>query len=87
MNYRAGVDEARHLMGDSGTKVLITETRYRDLLEPLRPETLSTMLYFDDGSYEAARDGAEPDELSRTSTTTRWRRCSTRAAPRRCRRA
>ena len=63
MNYRAGVDEARHLMGDSGAKVLITETRYRALLEPLRPESLGSMLYFDDGSYEAARDGAEPDEL------------------------
>src|SRR3954469_25028411 len=63
MNYRAGVDEARHLMGDSGAKVLITETRYRALLEPLRPESLASMLYFDDGSYEAARDGAEPDEL------------------------
>lgn len=62
MNYRAGVDEARHLMSDSGTKVLVTETRYRDLLEPLRPEALTTMLYFDDGSYEAARDGAEPVE-------------------------
>jgi acyl-CoA synthetase (AMP-forming)/AMP-acid ligase II len=63
MNYRAGVDEARHLLSDSGSKVLFTETRYRDLLEPLRPETLGQLLYFDDGSYAAARDGAEPDEL------------------------
>lgn len=63
MNYRAGVDEARHLLTDSGSKVLVTETRYRSLLEPLKPDTLTTILYFDDGSYEAARDGAEPDEV------------------------
>jgi acyl-CoA synthetase (AMP-forming)/AMP-acid ligase II len=62
MNYRAGSDEARHLLNDSGSKVLFTETRYKKLLEPLRPETLGTMLHYDDGSYEAARDGAEPDE-------------------------
>jgi acyl-CoA synthetase (AMP-forming)/AMP-acid ligase II len=63
MNYRAGVDEARHLLSDSGSKVLVTETRYKELLEPLRPAELTTILYFDDGSYEAARDAAEPDEL------------------------
>ena len=61
MNYRAGLDETRHLLTDSGTKVLVAETRYRELLEPLRPDTLTAMLYFDDGSYAAARDAAEPD--------------------------
>jgi acyl-CoA synthetase (AMP-forming)/AMP-acid ligase II len=63
MNYRAGLDEARHLLGDSGAKVLVSETRYRDLLEPLRPPSLGTILYFDDGSYEAARDAAEPNDV------------------------
>ncbi len=63
MNYRAGLDEARHLLGDSGTKVLFTENRYQPLVNEVKPETLEHVYSFDDGSYEAARDGAEPDEL------------------------
>jgi acyl-CoA synthetase (AMP-forming)/AMP-acid ligase II len=63
MNYRAGVDEASHLLSDSGTKVLFTETRYQGLLDSVKPQTLQHTYYFDDGSYQAARDGAEPDDL------------------------
>ncbi|MPY92236.1 MAG: AMP-binding protein [Acidimicrobiia bacterium] len=63
MNYRAGVDEASHLLSDSGTKVLFAETRYRGLIDSVKPEGLEHIYYFDDGSYAAARDGAEPDEL------------------------
>jgi len=62
MNYRAGKDEAAHLMADSGTKVLVAESRYRDLIESTRPATLTSVLYFD-GDYPAARDAAEPFEL------------------------
>ena len=59
-NYRAGVDEARHLLADSGTKVLVAETRYKDLIDQVRPASLEHVLFFDDGSYQAARDAAEP---------------------------
>ncbi len=62
MNYRAGKDEAAHLMADSGTKVLVAETRYRDLIESVRPATLTSVLYFDE-DYLAARDAAEPNDL------------------------
>jgi acyl-CoA synthetase (AMP-forming)/AMP-acid ligase II len=61
MNYRAGKDEAAHLMADSGTKVLVTEERYRDLVESVRPTSLDHVLYFD-GDYPAARDAADPVE-------------------------
>jgi acyl-CoA synthetase (AMP-forming)/AMP-acid ligase II len=60
-NYRAGVEEARHLLADSGSKVLVTETRYHGLVEEVRTEALAHVLSFDDGSYAAARDQAEPD--------------------------
>ena len=62
MNYRAGVDEARHLLVDSGAKVLVAENRYRALLEPLRPASLTSLLYFDDGSYADALAAADPAE-------------------------
>src|SRR5690242_13016523 len=40
MNFRAGVDEAAHLLSDSGTKVLLAETRYRDLIERVKPDNV-----------------------------------------------
>src|SRR5690606_26677210 len=51
------------LLGDSGTKVLFTETRYQGLIDSVKPDTVAHVFYFDDGSYAAARDGAEPDDL------------------------
>ena len=62
MNYRAGKDEAAHLMADSGTKVLVTESRYQDLVDSVRPATLEHVLLFDGGDAER-RDAAEPNEL------------------------
>lgn len=62
MNYRAGRDEAAHLLADSGTTVLVTERRYLDLVESIRPASLTYVLLFD-GDYPAARDAAEPEEL------------------------
>ena len=64
MNFRAGNEEAAHLLADSGTKVLFADTRYRDLLESVRPQSLEHILWLDDpSSYAAARDGAEEDPL------------------------
>ena len=62
MNYRAGKDEAAHLLADSGTKVLVIESRYQDLVDAVRPTTLEHVLSFD-GDYPALRDAAEPHEL------------------------
>jgi acyl-CoA synthetase (AMP-forming)/AMP-acid ligase II len=62
MNYRAGKDEAAHLLADSGTTVLVTEQRYTDLVDSVRPPTLQHVLLFG-GDYETARDAAEPEEL------------------------
>ncbi len=62
MNYRAGKDEAAHLLADSGTKVLVTERRYADLVDSVKPTTLEQVLHFD-GDYAQRRDAAEPFEL------------------------
>ncbi|MEM7337572.1 MAG: AMP-binding protein [Actinomycetota bacterium] len=58
MNYRAADEEVTHLLADSGSKVLFAETRYRDLIERCRPESLATIIYLDD-DYAGRRDAAE----------------------------
>ncbi len=58
MNYRAADEEVAHLMADSGSKVIFAETRYRDLLEACRPETVEEIIYLDE-DYAARRDAAE----------------------------
>jgi acyl-CoA synthetase (AMP-forming)/AMP-acid ligase II len=64
MNFRAGAEEAAHLLADSGTKVLFTEGRYRELLEGVRPGSLERVVYLDDPSdYDAARDAADENPL------------------------
>ena len=58
MNYRAADEEVTHLLADSGAKVLFSETRYRDLIEACRPDTLEHIIYLDD-DYISSRDEAE----------------------------
>ncbi|MGH1493813.1 MAG: class I adenylate-forming enzyme family protein [Acidimicrobiales bacterium] len=58
MNYRAADEEVRHLLADSGAKVVFSETRYRDLIESCRPESLEHVIMLDD-DYAAKRDAAE----------------------------
>ncbi len=58
MNYRAADEEVSHLLADSGAKLLFAETRYRDLIESCRPESLENIIYLDD-DYAAKRDAAE----------------------------
>ncbi|MEM7326433.1 MAG: AMP-binding protein [Actinomycetota bacterium] len=58
MNYRAADEEVRHLLADSGAKVVFSETRYRDLIESCRPESLEHVIHLDD-DYAAKRDGAD----------------------------
>ena len=57
MNFRAGAEEAAHLMSDSGIKVLFSESRYSDLVSDNRPDSLEHVFMLDDsGSYHQARD-------------------------------
>ena len=59
MNFRAGAEEAAHLMSDSGIKVLFTETRYRELVDDNRPDSVEHVFMLDeDDSYLAARNDA-----------------------------
>ncbi len=58
MNYRAADEEVRHLLADSGSRVLFTEARYRDLIESCRPETLEAIVFLDE-DYQARRDAAD----------------------------
>ena len=58
MNYRAADEEVTHLLADSGSKVLFAETRYRDLIERCRPDSLEEIIYLDE-DYAARRDAAE----------------------------
>lgn len=58
MNYRAADEEVTHLLADSGAKVLFAETRYRDLIDRCRPDSLDEIIYLDD-DYPARRDAAE----------------------------
>ena len=60
MNYRAADEEVTHLLADSGAKVLFTETRYKELVERCRPDSLDEVIYLDVASdYAARRDAAE----------------------------
>ena len=59
MNFRAGAEEAAHLMSDSGVKVLFSEARYRDLVDANRPESVEHVFMLnEEDSYAAARDEA-----------------------------
>ena len=58
MNYRAADEEVSHLLADSGAKVVFAETRYKDLIERCRPDSVEEIVYLDD-DYIARRDGAE----------------------------
>ena len=59
MNFRAGAEETAHLMSDSGVKVLFTETRYRDLVDENRPDSVEHVFMLDEvDSYTQARDEA-----------------------------
>lgn len=58
MNYRAADEEVTHLLADSGARVLFSETRYRDLVEGCRPDSLETIIYLDE-DYGARRDEAD----------------------------
>jgi len=43
MNYRAADEEVAHLLADSGAKLVFTETRYRELIESCRPDSLENI--------------------------------------------
>ncbi len=58
MNYRAADEEVSHLLADSGAKVVFTESRYRDLIESCRPDSLEHVILFDE-DYAGLRDEAD----------------------------
>lgn len=60
MNFRAREDEARHLLDDSGAKVVFADRRYSELLESVRSPKNQRIVYID-GEYPQERDAAEPD--------------------------
>ncbi len=47
MNYRALAREVAHLLSDSGAKVVLTESRYAELIAANRPETLEHVVLLD----------------------------------------
>lgn len=47
MNFRARRDEAAHLLADSGSRVVFTESRYNSLIEEVRPVTLESVVLLD----------------------------------------
>lgn len=58
MNYRAKSAEVAHLLRDSGTRVVFTEERYRDLIESARPESVECVIVLD-GDYPLRRDESD----------------------------
>lgn len=59
MNFRAGIEEATHLMADSGVKVMFTEHRYADLIRDNKPDAVEFVYLLDDHtSYHASRNEA-----------------------------
>ncbi|MCP3987906.1 MAG: long-chain fatty acid--CoA ligase [Actinomycetia bacterium] len=58
MNFRAADEEVTHLLADSGSKVVFADTRYRELIERCRPDSLDEIIYLDE-TYPARRDAAE----------------------------
>lgn len=58
MNYRAAEEEVRHLLTDSGCKVVFTQARYKDLVDQAKPESLAHV--FDlGGDYRQRRDRSD----------------------------
>ena len=60
MNYRAGPEEAAHLLRDSGVRVVFTESRYRPLLEAAGGDAAADVVYLD-LDYASRRDAAPAD--------------------------
>src|SRR3546814_5115280 len=61
MNYRANAEEAGHLVRDSGARLVFTDTRYRELVDSVRPASVEVVVLDDADGYAAARDAAEAD--------------------------
>lgn len=61
MNYRAGAEEAGHLVTDSGARLVFADSRYQDLVDSVRPPSVETIVLDDPAGYAAARDAAEAD--------------------------
>ena len=61
MNYRARGPELAHLLADSGTKALFTESRYEDLVRESAPEGLP-VIYLD-GDFAERKGAVENMEL------------------------
>lgn len=68
MNYKAKQREVAHLLSDSGAKVLLTESRYVDLVEGARPDTVEHVVLFDvdgpDGWRERVAGAEELFEIA-----------------------
>src|SRR3546814_2336622 len=58
MNYRANAEEAGHLVRDSGARLVFTDTRYRELVDSVRPASVEVVVLDDGDGYAAARDAA-----------------------------
>ena len=61
MNCRARGEEVAHLLSDSGTRVLFSEVRYRELVEAAAPPGLP-IVYFDD-DYDGRIRALDPDAV------------------------
>jgi acyl-CoA synthetase (AMP-forming)/AMP-acid ligase II len=66
MNYRARHREVAHLLSDSGSRVLLTESRYVELIEGCRPAHVDHVIVFDheDGWTGRAAEADELDEIA-----------------------
>lgn len=61
MNCRARGEEVAHLLSDSGTRVLFSEVRYRELVQGAAPAGLP-IVYFDD-DYDTRIGALDPDAV------------------------
>jgi len=72
MNFRAREPEVRHLLEDSGARVLFADGRYRELVESVRPDHLERVVYTEEiadlcAAYEPAFEisyDVEDDEVA-----------------------
>ncbi len=62
MNYKAKQREVSHLLSDSGAKVLLTESRYRDLVDASRPDNVEHVVDLDTDEAEGWRQRAASAE-------------------------
>lgn len=64
LNYRAREREAAHMLADSGARLVFADSRYREMIERVRPASLERIILLDDDYGDLCAGSAPAFEVS-----------------------